>query len=231
MARKIDKIGDFCGVGFTTLVNGKIVKFNLVLAECDKLWAKYEGEQSLEFIFLSENERFYVESVYSGGVTGFGFNNYSVKTIEDESFKKYRILTSNITVINQIAEAEEEWCELQVEKEDEEKKAKAERINALPTVFESGLPGLVFVRGKASYDRKFSYNIKGSNITLKRTELNDNYFYTLGGYKRKDGSLLVKDFHKSFYDLIGDVSKKEVKQIMINISNRQNEVKELIKNA
>ena len=88
----INMIKDGSGIEFTAFINGRKEHFKLCIIR-RKDWNRQE------FAFINDDKTKVIDSVYSGGNTGFGTNNYSFR---DPS--SWELVTDDLDEIMNIAE-------------------------------------------------------------------------------------------------------------------------------
>jgi len=219
------KIENGSGIEFTAMINGDKVTYQLTLAERKGWRANKKGD--LVYIFVSTDKKFYATSIYTGGKTGFGISDYDIRKIDEDFYKEYVLLTSDLNLINQLADAEEEWEKEEKEKFDQKQKEKAERINKLPKIFDSILPEFYFERSDADYRPAYSRSIQGPYFSLNKK--NDRGFYwSIDNFVTRDGKRKIKDFTKTYGEFLKNKNPKEVLEALII---QQEEIKNMIKNA
>lgn len=227
---RIANIDNGCGISFTIIQDNKKVNYTLTLVE-EKNWWKKDEKGKLGFIFISNCGKYYTNGVYSGGNTGFGISNYNIYQTDNEEFKEnYKILTSDLTLMGQLAEAETLWDEVEREHFHKSQKARVERINKLPDSFDTVLKDFIFVRFEAEYREGYSQLIQGRDVFLKKRDNLERYrnLFTLANYKTKSGKLRIKDFTKTFADYLDG---KDAREVLTTLLAQQKEIKTMIENA
>jgi len=222
---KIRRIEEGNGIEFTIIIKGIKTTYELTLAE--RLSWKKDDKGDLVFIFISKNKKYFASSCYSGGNTGFGISNYDFQEINEDFHKEYLILTSNLDVINQIADAERNFDQNKEKEYDQKQRDKVERINNLPKCFDSIIPEFEFERTDVKYDPSHSKLIRGGYIKFKNKN-NDRLFCDIKDFVTKDGKKKVKNFINAYGTYIKD---KDPKEILESLLKQHTEIKNMINNA
>jgi len=227
----INTIEDGCGIELTIFINGRKEHFRLCIINRKD----YFSDNKQEFAFINDDKTKVIDSVYSGGNTGFGTNNYSFR---DPS--SWELVTDDLDEIMNIA-----FLKKMKEKEDREKfickqKEQVDKINNLPKLFSTGIEELnkkyAFERSDADFNPVYSSQIKGGIIRLKDITKSDkpaSYIY-LDQFLTRDRKMMVKQFAKSFIcnDLLKEfpeVFKIDPKELLMQLVNKQTELKNEIR--
>lgn len=225
----INMIKDGCGIEFTIFINGWKEHFRL----CVINRKDYLSDNRQEFAFINDDKTKVVDSVYSGGSTGFGTDSFKDPSV-------WELVTDDLDEIMNIAEKKK-----MKEKEDREKfigkrKEQTEEINNLPKQFSTGIEFLdkkyAFERSDADFNPVYSSQIKGGTIRLKDIAKPDevsSYIY-LDQFLTKDRKMQVKQFERSFEykklrNEFPDASKIDPKDLLISLLNKKIELENKIK--
>jgi hypothetical protein len=210
----LNKIEDGSGVKAVVMVNGKPETF--VLAVIAQKGFLREGVE-LEYGFVNTTGTKYTRGMYTGGSTGFGTND--VKEINAEWLEGYRIVTTDLDGIIELAKADEERVKREREEAEAKQFAKVDRINALPKSFPVGniVLDAVFelTRNDASFNPRHSSRIQGIDyVSFQRKDQEWCRPFNPFDYKAKDGKLLSSKFTKEAKMSFGEeLAEKAVKTV------------------
>ena len=225
----INMIKDGSGIEFTAFIDGRKEHFKLCVIR-RKDWNRQE------FAFINDDKTKVIDSVYSGGSTGFGTDDRSIKDPTT-----WELVTDDLDEIMNIAEKKD----IAEKKEREEflnkQQTRTDTINALPKLIPTGIEFLnkkyAFERSDADFNPVYSSSIKGGTIRLKDITANENrhnaYIY-LDQFLTRDRKMMVKQFAKSFIcnDLLKEFPeafKMDPKELLMRLINKQTELENEIR--
>jgi len=221
----INMIKDGSGIEFTAFIDGRKEHFKLCVIR-RKDW----GGQ--EFAFINDDKTKVIDSVYSGGSTGFGTDDRSIKDPTT-----WELVTDDLDEIMNIAEKKD----IAEKKEREEflnkQQTRTDTINALPKLIPTGIEFLnkkyAFERSDADFNPGYSSSIKGGTIRLKDITCHNAYIY-LDRFLTRDRKMMVKQFAKSFIcnDLLKEFPeafKMDPKELLMRLINKQTELENEIR--
>jgi len=225
----INMIKDGSGIEFTAFINGWKEHFKLCIIR-RKDWNKEE------FAFINDDKTKVIDSVYSGGSTGFGTDDRSIKDPTT-----WELVTDDLDEIMNIAEKKD----IAEKKEREEflnkQQIRTDMINALPKLIPTGIEFLdkkyAFERSDADFNPVYSSSIKGGTIRLKDITTNEdchNAYIYLDQFLTRDRKMMVKQFAKSFIcnDLLKEFPeafKMDPKELLMRLINKQTELENEIR--
>jgi hypothetical protein len=236
----INMIKDGSGIEFTAFINGWKEHFKLCIIR-RKDWDRQE------FAFINDDKTKVIDSVYSGGSTGFGTDDRSIKDPTT-----WELVTDDLDEIMNIAEKKD----IAEKKEREEflnkQQTRTDMINALPKLIPTGIEFLdkkyAFERSDADFNPVYSPSvIKGGTIRLKDITANEdchNVYIYLDQFLTRDGrrnsvlhrnrKMMVKQFAKSFIcnDLLKEFPeafKMDPKELLMQLVNKQTELENEIR--
>lgn len=131
--RNLSALDNGCGVGFTVLYNGQPENFKLGLFMHRN---RFKEENEFLLGYINTFQTLFIESVYSGGCTGFGAHDISPWD-EAQKNKMLILVTTVLSEIQDFIKAEVAKAEAEAEARKKDLLARYERIMALPEVFES----------------------------------------------------------------------------------------------
>ena len=190
-----------------------------------------------EFAFINDDKTKVIDSVYTGGSTGFGTDDRSIKDPTT-----WELVTDDLDEIMNIAEKKD----IAEKKEREEflnkQQTRTDMINALPKLIPTGIELLdkkyAFERSDADFNPVYSPSvIKGGTIRLKDITANEdchNAYIYLGQFLTRDRKMMVKQFAKSFIcnDLLKEFPeafKMDPKELLMRLINKQTELENEIR--
>lgn len=212
----LNKIEDGSGVKAVIMVNGKPETFVLAVIARKRFFANGDPED-LEYRFVNTTGTKYTRGMYTGGSTGFGTSD--IKEINAEWLEGYRVVTTDLEGIMELAKADGERVKREREEAEAKQLAKVDRINALPKSFPVGNAVLdaVFelVRDDASFNPRRSSRIQGADYVYFRRKDQEWYRpFNPFDYKAKDGKLLSSKFTKEAKMSFGEeLAEKAVKTV------------------
>ncbi|MDD5053635.1 MAG: hypothetical protein PHO27_12945 [Sulfuricurvum sp.] len=225
----IDKIKEGSGVQAAFIVDGKKEVFNLaILARIG-----YDDPEDMEYGLINEAGSKYIKGIACGIETFFRCD-YDIRPINENFFKTFRIITTDLEEIEQIVDEAQKVKEIKQKDRADMRRKWMDDFNSLPKTFlvgDSLLDTVLEFRRSDAVDDPHVGILKG-NIGLFLKAKPDTKIY-LSVYQSKDGKrLMAKKFSEEMNWFIPDVAKKIDPKIALSLLiNRYKELKRMIKNA
>jgi len=225
------------GLGFTTVIDGDVQQFRLVII-ARKNWATNDWD-NYSWGYINQTNKLFTTNCYTGGNTGFGVTTSNLTKITPEWHKQNVLFSDDYEEMKSIA-----W-DLELKRRRErandikQKELRVSKINELPSKFKIGLTGLdkdwQFVRTKAEYICTKSSSILGAHVFLESKRKQNNDFKKtiyLDNYTSRDNKMLVKKFANDIKWLFGNSAKNyDTKQLLTVLLLKQKEINNLIKDT
>ena len=236
--KMIDLIEEGSGLGFTTEINERIEQFRLVII-ARKNWLTNNWDD-YKWGYLNESNKYFTDSCYCGGNTGFGVHKENLTKVTKEWFKDNVLMTDDLAEMKAMAWDAERTRRKARENDIKQKEKIASKINELPDKFRTNVAVIDknwnFIRSEASYSPMRSSSIQGANVYLESKKKMPNGFKKtvyLDQYVSRDGKLLVKSFTNDIRWLFGEyftIDKKfDGKKLLFQLVSREKQIKQMIK--
>lgn len=222
----INTIKDGNGIEFTAFINGWKEHFKLCII-------RRKDYRQEEFAFINDDKTKVIDSVYSGGSTGFGTDNLSIKDPTT-----WELVTDDLDEIMNIAEKKDIAEKKKREEFLNKQQRRTDMINALPKLFSTGIEFLdrkyAFERSDADFNPRYSSNINGGKIELKDLTATNYSYICLDRFWTRDRKIQTRQFAQSQVcnDLLKEFpfsSKMDPKDLLVKLLDKQSELESEIR--